>query len=298
MTTIFADAGESNGLNVDSNNSINLGAFTLPENYEKVVKEKLSDEKIDALLIGFACVGNCNINAVSKAIRKGVSSAVKETNINKPVLLCLMVEVGLVTLVKEDENDEDKMFPAFRFPESAARALGKIVKYAEFIKSPAGILVWDKEIDSEHARKIIQNILKDNSKEDKILNVNKNDVIKIFNTFGFIFYDKDDEIEEQISVNVKPDTLFGPLIEIQLPDKTKFVRITPLTDRDIEEAITEIDKTKRNALKLIFAKLSQMIEELPWLWELEMYLEFNSMQINKNNLYMNIKPGGAKRPVY
>ena len=298
MTTIFADATESNGLIVESSNSVNLGAFTKPENYEKAVKEKLTDEKIDALLIGSACVGNCDINAVAKAIRKGVNSAEKETNITKPVLLCLMGEVGLISLVKEDGNDERRMFPAFRFPETATRALGKIVKYAEFIKRPAGILVWDKEIDSELARKIIQDILKKNSKKDKIIDINKNDLIKIFNTFGFNFYDKEDEIEKQISINVKPDKLFGPLIEIQLPDKTKFVRITPLTDRDIEETITEICETKRNALKLIFGKLSQMIEEIPWLWELEMYLDFYSMQIIKNNLNMNIKPGGAKRPVY
>ena len=298
MATLFADASELNGLKIENDNLINLGAFTLPVNYERVVKEKLLNEKVNALLIGFASVGNCNTNSVAEAIRKGVNSAEKESGLKKPVLLCLMGEVGSVSLVAENENNDNRMFPAFRFPESAARALSKITKYVEFIKYPPGIIAWDKNIDSENARKIIQDVLNENPGNKNILEVDKKYVEQILNIFGFNFTEKYNDDDRQMLINIRPDKLFGPLIEIHLPDKSKFVRITPLTNRDIEETVVEVSENKRESLKLILSKISQMIEELPWLWELELNVEFGTMQINKNEFAMTIKPGGAARPVY
>jgi hypothetical protein len=43
------------------------------------------------------------------------------------------------------------------------------------------------------------------------------------------------------------------------------VRITPLTDRDVGEILNDADLSAEHGLDELFGRLSQLIEELPWL---------------------------------
>ena len=104
MATLFADACEMNDLVIEEPGVIDLGAFTLPENYETAVKNSLIHDNVDSLLVGFACVGDCNVEDFAAAIRKGVSAAEEITEIEKPVLLCLMGATGIISLVDTSEE--------------------------------------------------------------------------------------------------------------------------------------------------------------------------------------------------
>ncbi len=299
MATIFADACEMNNLSIDENGVYDLGAFTNAENYHEAVKSALLKENVDALLVGFACVGDCDVKLVASEIKKGIKEAEEITKIEKPVLLSLMGASGTISLVDEGIVDHNKRsFPAFRFPESAVNALGRIVRYVEFKKQPLGKLVWYNDVSADKARTVIQNVLSKVSEYHKIITINNDDANSILNLFGIKITDIESQLTKNLTIKVRPDTLFGPVIEINVPNNGTIVRITPLTDRDLEKVLKNVPNEINNGIAEILGRISQLIEEIPWLWELEIKIVTIGLPILVSCNKMTIKSGGAERPSY
>jgi acyl-CoA synthetase (NDP forming)/RimJ/RimL family protein N-acetyltransferase len=299
MATLFADSCEMNYLNITGPGVIDLGAFTSPEMYEFTVKEALLHENVDSLLIGFACVGNCSAEKIAQAIHRGVDAVEEKTGIEKPVLLCLMGATGAITLVNESKNKNSRhKFPAFRFPELAVNALSRIVRYVEFKKQPIGKLVWYEDVHAGEARQLIQNILSKSSTSQQIINVDKSSSIELLRLFGVGYSDVETIDPTSYTIKVRPDPLFGPVIEIIVSESRTILRITPLTDRDIDEIIQEIHLDKNSGICQVLGRLSQMIEEIPWLWSFNAKAVLGNKPILISNLEITIKTGGAERPSY
>ena len=299
MATIFADAAEANGLLLAENSLFNLGAFTTPDKYEDAVYSSLLNNNVNSLLVGYACVGSCSSEPISEAIRRAVFKAEKETGKSKPILLCLMGATGTISLVDEDNQSVGKRkFPAFRFPESAARALGKVVNYAQFKKQTPGTIKWYEDVKADEARKEIQNIIKNNPDTSKEILPDKNTIEKIIRYFGFSISNKEENQNYVAKIKVHQDKLFGPIIELKVNQHPSVVHITPLTDSDILETLEKVHQQQNKNLAEILGRVSQMIEEIPWLWKLE--IETNSKEdtaISKNIL-LKIKTTGIKRPTF
>ncbi len=299
MATLFADACEMNNLVLGESGVIDLGAFTSPDAYEVAVRESLINENVDSLLIGFACVGNCDTEAVIASIKKAVKTAEAHTGIEKPILLCLMGAAGTITFLEDDKNRNGmRKFPAFRFPELAVNALGRIVRYVEFKKQPLGKLVWYEDVLAEKARNLVQNILRNETASDAVINIEYDQAVLLLEYFG-IETDKDSGKQTgDIYLIVKPDNLFGPVIKLNFPGVRSVVRITPLTDRDLEEVLHEFPTELRSKIEQLLGRISQLIEEIPWLWELELQIVSFADPLKISNIKMTIKSGGAKRPSY
>ncbi len=265
-----------------------MGAFATPQQYKESVYKELLKEETNSLLVGFACVGNCGSEPVKLAIEEGVELAEKETGKQKPVLLCLMGDFGSV---KTKENETARTFPSFMFPESAAHALGKIVNYVKFKRKPAGNLVWFEDAKANEARELIIEKIKDKKDEEFLLDAET--ARKIFELFNI--ETTEEKTGASISITVTPDNLFGPIITVVAPDKTKSVRITPLMEKDLEEIREEIGVILNPKFDEIVGKVSQMIEEIPWLWELEIQVYTNVCKIS-DSITMKLKSGKIKRP--
>jgi acyl-CoA synthetase (NDP forming)/RimJ/RimL family protein N-acetyltransferase len=299
VATLFADACEINYLDVSGPGVIDLGAFTSPDKYEDAVKEALINDKVDALLIGFACVGKCSTKPVEDAIRNGVNFAEEKTGIQKTVLLCLMGAEGTISL-EDDLGDENnfRKFPAFRFPESAVNALGRIVKYVEYRKQPTGKLVWFKDVKAGDARTLVQNELAAVTSPHTITKLNIVKSIELLSYFGIGSTSIQPWDSQVFTVKVKPDPLFGPLIEIKISESKSVVRITPLTDYDLDETLEEMNLEEKKGIGEVLGRLSQMIEELPWLWEFEAKCAGINSPMVVRDILITIKSGGAIRPSY
>ena len=76
------------------------------------------------------------------------------------------------------------------------------------------------------------------------------------------------------------------------------MRITPLTDSDIDETAEELNCEKETCVKETLGRVSQMIEEIPWLWELEFDVLVGVDSIHIANPTAFLKTGAAKRPAY
>ena len=299
VATLFADACETNYLEISGPGVIDLGAFTSANKYEEAVKVALLDENVDALLVGFACVGKCSTKPVEVAIRNGVKFAEEKTGIKKTVLLCIMGAEGAISIDDDLNKESDKRkFPAFRFPESAVNALGRIVKYVEYKKKPTGKLVWYKDVKAGEARSLVQNELSKIDVQQSVLKLNRENSIKLLSCFGIGFAETQPWGSQLITIRVKPDPLFGPLIEI-IPSETKSVlRITPLTDHDLDEILSDMPLKENKGIGEMLGRLSQMIEEIPWLWEFETKIAAVNEPLVVGDILINLKPGGVERPSY
>ncbi len=298
VATLFADACEINYLNIAGPGVIDLGAFTSADKYEEAVKTALLSDEVDSLLIGFACVGKCSTKPVEAAIRRGIKFVEEKTGIRKTVLLCIMGAEGTISI--EDEpgsGDSLAQFPAFRFPESAVNALGRIVKYVEYRKKPAGKLVWFTDVKAGEARNLVQKELDNVPVPHTVSNLNKETSVSILKHFGIDYAATQPWGTQVIGIRIKSDPSFGPLIEVIESAKT-ILRITPLTDIDLDETLQELQLPVSKGIGEVIGRLSQMIEEIPWLWEFEAKAAAAANPLIVGEIILNIKSGGAERPSY
>jgi acyl-CoA synthetase (NDP forming)/GNAT superfamily N-acetyltransferase len=299
VATLFADACDINHLSISGPGVVDLGAFTSPEKYEEAVITALLSDDVDALLVGFACVGKCSTKPVEAAIRRGVKSAEDKTHVQKTVLLCIMGAAGTLVIADESGNGTDLVqFPAFRFPESAVNALGRISKYVEYRKKPPGKLVWFNDVKAGEARTLVQDELNNIPVAHTFYNLPENTSVILLKHFGISYAATQPWGTQVIRIRVKPDPSFGPLIEIGASDTKTILRITPLTDIDLDETLQELNLPVCKGVSEVIGRLSQMIEEIPWLWELEVKAAATNDPLVIGGIIINIKSGGAERPLY
>jgi hypothetical protein len=210
-----------------------------------------------------------------------------------------MGATGTISLVNEDNPKIGKRkFPAFRFPESAARALSKVVHYAQFKKQSPGNIKWFDDVSADEARKEIQKIIKTKPATTEKISIGKNDSTKILNYFGFNITEQNISGAHVIKINVHQDKLFGPIIELKVPKRPSVIHITPLTDRDVLESLEKVGLGTNKSLSDILGRVSQLIEEIPWLWKLKIETTSMDKSIITNNVLMEVKPAGIKRPAF
>ena len=262
VATLLADAAEVNGLVLGGPGLVNLGAFTSPERYEGAVKAALDHGDVDAVLVAFACVGECQPEKVTAAIGSAAHRAEVEGGVGKPILLCIMGELGAVPVVSGGHR---RVFPAYRFPESAPRALARVVRYAEFRRRPPDRIVWYETVDAAAGRREVQAVLAD-AGDDTPVTLTPDAAARVLAAFGIA---AEVGAETPLTVRVRPDPLFGPLLEVSRPGGPVVERITPLTVNDVNQVLESVGAPCDGALAETIGRISQLVEELPWVWSLE-----------------------------
>ncbi|NOZ95512.1 MAG: GNAT family N-acetyltransferase [Acidobacteria bacterium] len=279
VATLFADACDANGLVLAGPGIIDLGAMTDADQYEHAVRDTLADDEVDSLLVSFACVGDCTGQPIVAAIRRGVDAAEAKTGVPKPVLLCLMGAAGAVEVEASADAGEAprRVFPSFLFPESAPRALAKVVAYARFRRQKPGTVRWFEDADAASARELVRALLETRGAgEDGLVWAGDDTARSILACFGIgveeTARDTGVKTGEALDIGIRSDRHFGPLIEIRCQGTPPLVRITPLTDLDIAEVVSGVECADDPAIEELLARVSQMIEELPWLSSMSSWL--------------------------
>ena len=262
VTTLLADAADVSGLAIAGPGVVNLGAFTTPERYEEAVKAALEHADVDAVLVAFACVGDCQPEKVTAAIGAAAHRVEAAGGFEKPVLVCMMGAQGTVSA---SSGDSRRVFPAYRFPESAPRALARVVRYAEFRRRAGDQVVWYEGIDATAGRREVLSALA-HVEHDEPVALPPDVAVRVLAAFGIAAAA---EAAQTVTVRVRPDPLFGPLLEVVPPGGPAVERITPLTAADVTEVLESIGVPHDGALAETIGRLSQLVEELPWVWSLE-----------------------------
>lgn len=138
-------------------NPVDMIASATPESFEKTVRLVLTDPGVDAVLAIYVPPIVTTPLQVATAIVKGAEAGCAELAARgetpKPVLTCFMgahgVPEGLRSLQKHH-------IPSYPFPESAAIALARTVRYARWRESPEGREIHFDDMDLVSARAIVK----------------------------------------------------------------------------------------------------------------------------------------------
>ena len=276
VATICADACESHGMLLAGPGVVDLQATATAEHYEQACLEALEHPDVDALIATFACVGSCDPIPVARAIRRAAVRAERSTGIAKPILLSLMgasgaVPVGAATV--GDPRNGSRTFPSYRFPESAALALSKVVEYARFRMLPPGRILGYEGLDAVGARRLVERSLEGLPRDAPPRPLPPVEVAELLTCFGITLEDGPAAAPRKrgsrvaLSLTVDPD--FGPIWRFHRPGAASILRITPLTDLDIAGVLERLHLPPSCGLAETLGRLTQMVEELPWLTSLE-----------------------------
>ena len=173
---LCADACEANGLVVQQpsaqtkrrlreflspaasvENPVDMIASASAEDFRKAVEILLCADEADALIILTINVGLADIGAISREIHRGVIASRSKSGAGKPVLTCIM---DGEKAAKPASNAVEQL-PNLDFPESAARVLGKLARYAEWRDQPEGIILDFEDIQPQEARAICEQALRE-----------------------------------------------------------------------------------------------------------------------------------------
>lgn len=282
VLTICADSCDARGLVVADRGVIDLGPLASQEVYESAVERAMEDPAVDALIAIFACIGDCNPQEMGRAIRRGVLRGERKSGVPKPALLCLMGAAGAVELGTGRGRGRvaaRRMFPSYRFPESAAIALSQAVQYSAFRREPAGRLLWYDDVDAAAARREVTAALDSALREPVWLEgAHARSILGFFGISVGVPEVAGSSIHTDgpTRLEVVCDPSFGPLIRVLRAGKSLAVRITPLTNRDAREIVEAARLTAKTGFEELLGRVSQLIEELPWLCGLEAALHLGS----------------------
>jgi acyl-CoA synthetase (NDP forming)/RimJ/RimL family protein N-acetyltransferase len=291
VATLLADAADANGLAVAGTGVVNLGAFTTPARYEEAVRAALEHPETDAVLVAFACVGECRPDLVTAAIADAAAGAAAPGG-DKPVLVCIMGAQGTVTATGERGA---RVFPAYRFPEAAPRALARVVRYAAFRRQPPDAVVWHDDVDAAGARREVQAALAA-AGDDETVRLGPDAATAVLAAFGIA---PAAGSGAGYTLRVRPDPLFGPLLEVEAADGRRVERITPLTVNDVGHVLRAVGAPAGSSLAKTVGRVSQLVEELPWLWSLECAVGADAAPASARPTAMSVRrvtSGQASRP--
>ena len=274
VVTITADACDGYGLHVSTAGLVDLGPQAGAEDYRAAVQRALEDPRIDAVIAIFLCVGECDPELVSRGIRRGVVGAERATGVAKPVLLSMMGATGVVKFAFEGKGalaGRTTAFPSYRFPEAAARALAHAVAYAGYRREPPGRLVWYEDTDPARARAVIEAAVREVPPGGGPHRLTPEQAGEILECFGVRVVSRPPRQNggAPLELSVRQHHVFGPVVVLGRAGQPAVVRITPLTDQDVRGMLKEVEVPPDGSEVELLCRLSQLIEELPWLAELQ-----------------------------
>ncbi len=271
VLTICADACDTHGLSVAAGAAVDLGPLVPVDAYERAVQETLERDDVDALIAIHACIGDCDPRIVGRAIRRGVLRAERRSGLSKPTLLCLIGGAADVQAHRDEgarAAAPRRVFPSYRFPESAALALSRTVQYAAFRSRPAGRLRWYEGADAAGARQQVTALL--DAAPGEVLLVEGEPSRRLLGFFGIgVDARPSPASADVLRLEVSSDSSFGPLLRVRRAGEPAVVRITPLTDNDVREIVEAARLPAGSGIDELLGRVSQLIEELPWLTGME-----------------------------
>jgi acetate---CoA ligase (ADP-forming) len=185
---IIADACEANGLDVvelspatqarlgehfpdeaSLANPVDMIASATPQSYRVAIEAVLADPAIDAVIATFVPPLGVRQEDVAEAI-----VSVVQQQKEKPVLAVLMGREGLPQGLAELQRAG---IPGYRFPESAARALGAMYRYRLWLDRPPGEIETEP-VDAERVAAIVRTAREEN--RDKLTEIEAMEVLEAY----------------------------------------------------------------------------------------------------------------------
>ena len=124
-------------------NPVDMIASATPASFERALKLLLADGAVDSVIVLFVPPLMTEAADVAAAIRRGGAGA------KKPVVTCFMGTHGIPAALS---SLREGRFPSYAFPEAAALALSRAVRYGRWLAQPPGRIPELPGLDADAAR--------------------------------------------------------------------------------------------------------------------------------------------------
>jgi acetyl coenzyme A synthetase (ADP forming)-like protein len=133
-------------------NPVDMIASAAPESFEKAVRLVAGDARVDAVLAIYVPPVVTRPLDVAQAIVRGTAAAADDARGRgaepKPVLTCFMGSHGVPESLRSLHQGQ---IPSYAFPESAAIALARVVRYGRWLATPEGAVRRFDDVDPRRA---------------------------------------------------------------------------------------------------------------------------------------------------
>ncbi len=137
-------------------NPVDMIASATPESFEKATRIMLNDPNIDALIVLYVPPIVTNPLEVAQAIVRGNEAGKADLRAKglepKPVLSCFLGSHGVPEGLRSLQEGH---IPSYTFPEAAAIALSRAVKYGRWLQEPDGVSPVFEDVDRAAAKQIV-----------------------------------------------------------------------------------------------------------------------------------------------
>lgn len=338
-------------------NPVDMVAAAGPEQYRDVLSLVLQDPGVDAVIVIYTPLALSPPEAIARAVEEGVRAGLGNADREKPVAGVFIEPEGRRTELEV----EGRRIPTYRFPEDAARALGRAQEFGAWKRNyrtdPPRIPRLE-DFDDDRARSVCQDVAEDDegwlgledtlalleaagiSMAESRLTHDPDEAVQAARDIGYpvvlkmssrtlvhktewdgieLNVQSDDGVREsyaaitgrlkeagkaselegmavqkqiergtELMVGMTEDEVFGPLVTFGLGGihveilEDVVVRITPLTDHDVNAMINGIKGRKllegyrghppadREALKDLLFRVSRLVENVPEIKEMDM----------------------------
>jgi acetyl coenzyme A synthetase (ADP forming)-like protein len=133
-------------------NPVDMIASAGPDQYRACLRVLLDSDEIDSVIVIFIPTSPGALDSIQDAV-----SEVAQSGTNGKAILAVFMEADVESRPKP--RHDGLKIPVYLFPEPAARALARAVRYAEWRRSPEGQIVSFPEVDRDGAQSVMASAL-------------------------------------------------------------------------------------------------------------------------------------------
>jgi acyl-CoA synthetase (NDP forming) len=262
------------------NGPVDTGATVSADTFRQVLEALDADEDVHAI--------------ITLILRTGATGdlllAIAEADLSVPLAVVVLNQPEAVRLV----DAKGGKVPAYAYPEVAARALSRAVKYAEWRAAPRRTVPAFPDVDAERARQLVHAYLAGHPDGGWLPRPDVMALLRLYRIPLTAMSTADDTVPPVITggtevlVGVKDDQMFGPLVVFGLGGAATEVlagraaRLAPLTEADADTLINSIrpaplprgrlgaPAADLAALRDVLLRVSRLTDDLPEIAELDL----------------------------
>jgi acyl-CoA synthetase (NDP forming)/GNAT superfamily N-acetyltransferase len=256
---------------------VDTGATVSADAFRQVLHALDADEDVHAI--------------IALVLRTGATgdllAAIAEADVSVPLAVVVLNQPEAVALV----DTKGGKVPAYAYPEAAARAMSRAVKYAEWRAAPRRTVPAFPDVDAEGARRVVRAYLAAHPDGGWLAWPDATALLRSYRiplASAAAARAGDDAVVAEAAIGVKDDQMFGPLVVFGLGGASAEVladhaaRLAPLTEADADTLISSIRSAPLlqghrgapaadlAALRDVLLRVSRLTEDLPEITELDL----------------------------
>jgi acyl-CoA synthetase (NDP forming)/ribosomal protein S18 acetylase RimI-like enzyme len=238
---LAADAATAAGLSVRE--PVALGADAAADDFERALDDAIDNPEVDAVVAVYIPPLNTSGEAVANVL-----AAVGEQS-DKPIVSTFLASLGVPELLRVADVEGAAgrgSVPSYPAPETAVRALARVVSYANWLGRPTGRVRSYDDLRRDEARQLVSKVVEDHPDG---ADLTRDQVAELLAAYGLPAPGEPGDVGQGVVgllVESFEDPLFGPVLSFgvhgapsELLDDRAY-GIPPLTDADAQAMVREI----------------------------------------------------------